>query len=222
VSWPALHEAATEVVRGPWRPQAVRTRWAEEPYELGPSDRAAADAALAELGRRGSPAHEGVGGRLTTWRADGERLTLDLQPVPWSARLLADKHSTVAMLTVARRRDDGAWLAGRRAAWVGVLPGEWLLGAGGGIEPPEDAVGTLARELEEEWGLAGEPLTVEALARTPDGMTWLIGLAWVPGDGRLVMNDEHDACAWWPADPADWPAGVHPSMVAVARLCAGA
>ena len=33
----------------------------------------------------------------------------------------------------------------------------------------------------------------------------LIGLAWLPEGAEVTPDPEHDAHAWWPRDPADWP-----------------
>ncbi len=47
------------------------------------------------------------------------------------------------------RRADGAWLAGRRAAWLATWAGRWALGAGGAVEVGENPALTLRREMEE-------------------------------------------------------------------------
>ena len=55
--------------------------------------------------------------------------------------------------------------------------------------------------------MQAERLTVEALVCLPHQLVMVVGLAWL-ADGvehQIVMDDEHDAHAWWPADVADWP-----------------
>ena len=66
------------------------------------------------------------------------------------------------------RAADGRWLAGRRADWVATWAGRWALGAGGAVEVGEDPVAALARELEEEWSVVPERLSVEALVCLPE------------------------------------------------------
>jgi ADP-ribose pyrophosphatase YjhB (NUDIX family) len=73
------------------------------------------------------------------------------------------------------------------------------------VEVGENPVETLPRELGEEWGLEPDPLTVEALVRSPTGMVLLVGMARVPTGAPVQMDPEHDAYEWWPADPGQWP-----------------
>ncbi len=51
-------------------------------------------------------------------------------------------------------------------------------------------------------------------------MVLVVGVAWLQegADARLVMDEEHDAHAWWPADPAEWPDEAHESLRAMAEL----
>jgi 8-oxo-dGTP diphosphatase len=72
----------------------------------------------------------------------------------------------------------------------------------------------------EEWSVAPERLTVEALIRLPHEMVMVVGLAWL-GDGAQVRPDhEHDAFAWWPADVDDWPAEAGDELRRMARALA--
>jgi 8-oxo-dGTP diphosphatase len=193
------------LARGPWAAEHVTARWLEETYE--PPDEVArrADAAVADLRERGSPAHDGMSTRLAHWHADRERLLLELQPSRWALRLVeGDACDSLTALCVVRRT-DGRWLAGRRADWVSTWAGRWALGAGGAVDLGESPTATLTRELEEEWGLEPEQLSVEALVALPNGMTMVLGLATVSGDAAPVPDAEHDEWAWWPADPEEWP-----------------
>jgi 8-oxo-dGTP diphosphatase len=194
------------LARGPWAAEQVTARWLEETYE--PPDEVArrADAAVAGLRERGSPAHDGVATRLADWHAEPERLLLDLQPSRWALRLVeGDASDSLTALCVVRRA-DGRWLAGRRADWVSTWAGRWALGAGGAVDLGESPTATLTRELREEWRLEPERLSVEALVALPSGMTMVVGLATVPEDAAPVPDAEHDEWAWWPADPEEWPA----------------
>jgi ADP-ribose pyrophosphatase YjhB (NUDIX family) len=193
------------LARGPWRPDDVEARWRDDAFELTAESTAAADAAITELQERGSPSHDGLAARLASFDDDDGRLRLELQPARWSLRLSGDALDSLAALCVVRSA-DGRWLAGRRAAWLATWAGRWALGAGGAVEVDENPVHTLARELQEEWSVAPERLSVEALVRIPSGLVLFVGVAHLPAGAEVVPDDEHDAFAWWPRDPADWPA----------------
>jgi 8-oxo-dGTP diphosphatase len=140
--------------------------------------------------------------------------------VRWALRLVdGDASHSMAALTVARAA-DGRWLAGRRAAWLSSWPGRWALGAGGAVDVGESPAQTLSRELDEEWAVQPERLTVEALVRLPHQLVMVVGLAWLPDGAEIEMDDEHDDYAWWPADVADWPAEADEPLRRMATLLA--
>jgi 8-oxo-dGTP diphosphatase len=192
------------LARGPWRPDQVEAVWREDAFEPSAEVDRMADGAVEGLRERGSPAHDGLATRLVDWDAAGDRLRLELQPVRWALRLLDDASDSLTALCVVRS-DDGRWLAGRRADWVSSWAGRWALGAGGAVDLGESPAETLTRELQEEWQLRPDDLSIEALVCLPNGLTMLIGLATVPNDARPMPDAEHDEWAWWPADYADWP-----------------
>ena len=198
---------AAILARGPWPAEAVDARWSDDPFEPPPEKDAAADAAIAALHERGSPSHDGVAARLAGYQERDGCLRLDLQPMRWALRLVADDASHSLAALCVTRRADGAWLAGRRAAWLSTWPGRWALGAGGAVDLGESPAHTLTRELKEEWALTPAYLTVEALIRLPHEMVMLVGQARLAegAEDALAMDDEHDTFAWWPPDPADWP-----------------
>jgi 8-oxo-dGTP diphosphatase len=203
---------------GPWEPAQVQVSWTNEPFAAPPERVAAADAALAELRERGSPSHDGLAARLAGHREEGGRLALELQPVRWALRLVADDASrSVAALCVTRDH-DGRWLAGRRARWLATWPGRWALGAGGAVDVGESPVATLERELREEWSVAPERLRGEALVRLPHELVMFVGQAWLPTGAEVVPDPEHDAFAWWPPDPGEWPAEADAPLRRVAEL----
>jgi 8-oxo-dGTP pyrophosphatase MutT (NUDIX family) len=209
------------VARGPWLPADVTSSWLDGPYTYDAPAQAAADRALAALEERDSPSHEGVSARLASHTVTPGRLDLALQRAPWSARLLdGDKHESLAAVCVLRDA-DGRWLAGRRAPWVAIWPGAWMLGGAGSIEAGEDVVETMRREVVEEWSVEPAGLAVEAIVRLPDGLLWLVAQAWLPRDAQPAANDEHADWAWWPASMADWPAGARPELVALGELLDG-
>jgi ADP-ribose pyrophosphatase YjhB (NUDIX family) len=182
----------------------VSARWSEQPFEPDDSASAAADAALAALGERGSPTHDGLGARVTGYEHGPEGILLDMQPVRWALRLAGDAVDTISALCVVRDA-DGRWLAGRRAPWVASWAGRWALGAGGAVEVGENPAETLARELEEEWSVVPERLSAEALVRLPTGLLLFVGLAHLPAGAEVAIDPEHDMHAWWPPEIADWP-----------------
>jgi 8-oxo-dGTP diphosphatase len=194
------------LARGPWQTDQVATRWREDRFEPADELAARADAAIAALQDRGSPSHDGLAARLAGFESSESGLTIELQPVRWSLRLAGDDALGSLSVLCAVRSCDGRWLAGRRADWVATWAGRWALGAGGSVEVGEDPVRALARELEEEWSVVPETLTVEALFCLPNRMVMLIGQAWLPDGAEVTRDHEHDAHAWWPADPAAWPA----------------
>ena len=210
------------LARGPWPLEAVEARWSGAHYEP-PAERAtAADAAIAALKARSSPSHDGLSARLIDFEQTATGLVMELQPVRWALRLVeGDASSSMASLLVTRDA-QGRWLAGRRAAWLSSWPGRWALGAGGAVDVGETPADTLTRELMEEWSVAPQRLTAEALVRLPTGLVMLVGLAdLAPGvEGELVRDPEHDAHAWWPPDPADWPAEAEDPLRRMATLLA--
>jgi hypothetical protein len=49
----------------------------------------------------------------------------------------------------------------------------------------------------------------------------LIGQALVSDGAEPVRDAEHDAHAWWPPDPEEWPDEADARLRAVGRLLAG-
>jgi 8-oxo-dGTP diphosphatase len=194
------------LARGPWELSQLQVTWLEQPFEPADSATAAADAALADLRRRGSPSHDGYAARLATFRAGPQELRLELQPARWALRLIPqDAAASLSILCVVRAA-DGAWLAGRRADWLASWAGRWALGAGGSVEVGENPAETMHRELLEEWSVRAERLRLEALIELPSEAILLVGQAWLAQDATVAPDAEHDDYAWWPADVEQWPA----------------
>ena len=206
------------LARGPWQTGQVAVRWRDDSFAPEPEQEAAADAAIAALADRGSPAHDGLAARLAAYREAPDALELELQPMRWSLRLLPRGADDALSVLCVVRDAEGRWLAGRRADWVATWAGRWALGAGGSVEVGEDPVAALARELDEEWGVEPERLEVEALVRLPSGMVMLVGQAWLGRDPKLRRDHEHDAHAWWPADVARWPEEAPAELRLMGRL----
>jgi 8-oxo-dGTP diphosphatase len=207
------------LARGPWQRGQVAAHWRDDSFEPDADQSAEADRAIAELEDRGSPAHDGLAARLCGFEAAEGALRLELQPMRWSLRLGDDAACSLSVLCVARDA-AGRWLAGRRAPWVASWAGRWALGAGGAVEVGEHPVETLTRELEEEWSVRPERLAVEALVSLPSGMVMLVGQAWLAAGAEVERDAEHDAHAWWPPRPGDWPAEADPELRHLARLLA--
>jgi len=118
------------------------------------------------------------------------------------------------------RDAQGRWLAGRRAGWVASWPGRWALGAGGAVDLDESPAQTLSRELDEEWSVAAQRLTVEALVRLPSDLVLLVGMARLAAGVEVTIDPEHDAYAWWPAEVDAWPAEADEPLRLMASLLA--
>jgi 8-oxo-dGTP pyrophosphatase MutT (NUDIX family) len=208
------------LARGPWSPEQVTARWREEPFEPEAADTAAADAALAALRERGSPSHDGLAARLAGFVHRDDGLQLELQPARWSLRLVGSQATRSVSVLCVVRDADGRWLAGRRAPWLATWTGRWTLGAAGAVEVGEQPVDAMVRELEEEWSVAPARLAVEALAETPNGLVFVVGMAWLAAGVEAVPDDEHDAHAWWPANAESWPAEADETVRRMAALLA--
>jgi 8-oxo-dGTP pyrophosphatase MutT (NUDIX family) len=193
------------LARGPWDPGQVDVAWRTEQFEPDAESAAAADGAIADLRRRGSPSHDGLAGRLVSFDAERDRLKLELQPARWSLRLIPQDAAQSFSVVCLVRSADGRWLAGLRAGWLASWAGRWALGAAGSVEVDENPTDTMCRELQEEWSVAPERLQVEALVRLPSLVVHLVGQAWLPAGATVTPDHEHDEYAWWPPDPRDWP-----------------
>jgi ADP-ribose pyrophosphatase YjhB (NUDIX family) len=198
-------DAPAILARGPWALDQVDAVWRADEFDPGAAAGEQADAAVAALRERGSPSQDGLAARLAGFAATPERLRLELQPSRWALRLVPGDANGAVSALCAVRDSEGRWLAGRRAAWLASWAGRWALGAGGAVDLGESPAHTLVRELDEEWGVAPERATVEALVRLPHGMVMLIGLAWLAPGAEVRRDPEHDDHAWWPPDPAAWP-----------------
>jgi 8-oxo-dGTP diphosphatase len=179
--------------------------WRADPFEPEASATEAADSALAALRERGSPSHDGLAARLSCFQAGSDRLTLELQPARWALRLAPEKAAQSLSILCVVRAANGRWLAGRRAGWLASWAGRWALGAGGSVEVDENPTYTMRRELQEEWSVQPERLSVEALVELPSEVVLLIGMAWLPDGASVIPDAEHDEFAWWPASVERWP-----------------
>jgi ADP-ribose pyrophosphatase YjhB (NUDIX family) len=193
------------LARGPWDPGDIEAVWRTDEFEPGAAATEAADVTLDALRRRGSPSHDGLAARLVDFEARSNGLRMELQPARWALRLLAEGAARSLSILCLVRDAEGAWLAGRRAAWLASWPGRWALGAGGSVEVAENPAHAMRRELQEEWSVAAERLVVEALVQLPSGLVLLVGQAWLGAGAAVAPDHEHDEFAWWPADPMGWP-----------------
>jgi len=209
------------LARGPWALDQVNAHWHDRQYEPPGTANDDADAAVAALLARGSPAHDGVSARLVGHRSDAGALVLELEPARWALRLNhRDAAQSLAAMCVVRS-SDGRWLAGHRADWLATWAGRWALGAGGAVDAGENPADTLGRELREEWSVSAERITVEALVCLPNQLVMLVGMAWLAEGAEVVPDAEHDAYAWWPAEVDGWPAEGDAPLRQIAMMLAG-
>jgi 8-oxo-dGTP diphosphatase len=210
--------SAGVLARGPWDPAQVEVTWRNDPFDPPGVATDAADVALQALRARGSPSHDGFAARLVDFDTAPDRLSLELQPARWALRLIPGGAARSLSTLCAVRDADGRWLAGRRAEWLASWAGRWALGAGGSVEVGENPAETMGRELREEWSVDPERLRVEALLLLPSEMVLLVGQAWLAEGATVTPDHEHDEYAWWPADPARWPAEAHEPLRRTAAL----
>ena len=213
------------LARGPWAAEDVETTWSDETWPAPAELERVADEAVEALKERGSPSHDGLAARLSSWSSTPDKLTVGLQPARWALRLIEDDRaldarSMSAMCVV--RSESGRWLAGKRASWLATWTDRWALGAGGAVEVGESPALTFTRELEEEWQLTPVKLSIEALVLLPTGLASLIGVATVSDDAVPVPDEEHDEFAWWPADVSTWPEECDERLRRLAMLLAAA
>jgi ADP-ribose pyrophosphatase YjhB (NUDIX family) len=193
------------LARGPWAPDDIRVSWRSDPFEPEQVATDAADVALAELRRRGSPSHDGFAARMVDFESSESRLALELQPARWALRLVPEHAARAFSVLCVVRSAEGAWLAGRRAMWLATWAGRWALGAAGSVEVDENPTEALRRELREEWSVDPERMRIEALVMLPSGIVMLVGQAWLADGAAVTPDDEHDDFAWWPPDVERWP-----------------
>jgi 8-oxo-dGTP pyrophosphatase MutT (NUDIX family) len=214
--------SAQILARGPWAPGDIQTAWRSDPFEPDATASAEADRLLERLRERGSPSYDGFAARMVSFELTSDGLSLELQPIRWALRLLSqDAGDSISALCVVRD-SAGSWLAGRRADWVASWAGRWALGAGGSVEVDENPTDTLARELDEEWGVRPDRLQVEALIRLGNGMVMFVGQAWLPDGATVRPDEEHDTFAWWPAEVEDWPREADSPLRGIGALLGGA
>ena len=159
---------------------------------------------------------------MSCFEAASDRLALELQPARWALRLVPENAAQSLSVLCVVRAADGRWLAGRRAGWLASWAGRWALGAGGSVEVDENPADTMTRELQEEWSVAPERLSVEALVELPSEVVLLVGMAWLPDGASVTPDSEHDEFAWWPASVERWPPEADAPLRRMAELLAAA
>ena len=136
----------------------------------------------------------------------------------WALRLVGDACNALSVLCVVRDH-EGRWLAGRRAEWVASWAGVWALGAGGAVDAARGPRGSARpRTARGVGGRARAARRRGADRVTPGGLAMLIGQAWLAPGAEITRDHEHDAHAWWPPDPAEWPEEAHPQLRRMATL----
>ena len=193
------------LARGPWEPGAIQVTWRADSFQPGVDATLAADRVLEQLQERGSPSHDGFAARMVAFEQTTAGLGLELQPIRWALRLLADDAGASISALCVVRDADGNWLAGRRAAWVASWAGRWAFGAGGSVEvdenPAADAAARTRRGVERHARAPSDRVAV----RLASGMVMLVGQAWLPRGAQVTPDHEHDDFAWWPSQLERWP-----------------
>lgn len=128
-------------------------------------------------------------------------------------------HLFVAAVCALVRR-DGKVLAMRRALTKDASPGIWEA-VSGRMEPGEEPLEAVHREIREETGLAVrvDPRPWSAHASNRAGVPMLIVYYvadWVAGE--VVLSDEHDAWEWLDADAFAARTPIVPLAEAVRRI----
>ena len=124
----------------------------------------------------------------------------------WALRLVgSDALGSLSVLCAARSA-DGRWLAGRRADWVATWAGP--LGArrrrrGRGRRGPGAARSRASSRRSGRSCPSGS--TSRRSSACPTGWRCSSARPGCPTARRSTRDPEHDAHAWWPADPAAWP-----------------
>ena len=144
--------------RSRWRPSGATT-----PTRCRPSVERLADGAVAGLRERGSPAHDGLATRLVEVgcgrRPAAARAPAGALGAPPAGRRLRQPHRPCAWCARPTAAGSPAGEPHGCRAWAN----RWALGAGGAVDLGESPAETLTRELQEEWQLEPEALSVEAL-----------------------------------------------------------
>jgi 8-oxo-dGTP diphosphatase len=213
-------QAPEILARGPWPPEAIEASWRPDEFRPLPEATEAADLAIDALRERGSPSYDGLAGRMAGFRTSPGSLLLELQPVRWALRLSREDAARSLSVLCVVRAADGSWLAGRRAAWLAAWPGRWALGAGGSVELDENPAESMRRELQEEWSVDPERMSIEALVLLPTEMVLLVGQAWLAEGASVTPDAEHDEYAWWPREIHRWPQEADEPLRRMAALLA--
>ncbi len=134
---------------------------------------------------------------MSTWSGDGAWLA-DVPRSEVRARNLLHRATGVVV-----RDPNGRLLVHRRTDTKDVFPGRWDCAAGGVVLAGEEPVDAAVRELAEEVGVRGVPLTSLGVGRYEDDVTrydaWLFEVTW---DGPVRGQAEEAAWLGWMA-PAE-------------------
>ena len=118
---------------------------------------------------------------------------------------MADKPFGLTVRAIIRN-EQGRTLLIRRASTNKHFVGQWEW-PGGKVDPGEDFVTALHRELAEETGLTVTltQFAGAASAEMPKARVVLLFMEAVSTGGFLTLSDEHDAAEWVPlSDFANW------------------
>lgn len=111
-------------------------------------------------------------------------------------------HTVVVAGIVADRRNDPPLFLATRRSYPAELAGQWEF-PGGKVEPGEDPVDALTRELAEELGITarvGEQVPGPAAGDWPINQQLALRVFWAETDQHdlLRLGEGHDRLAWLP------------------------
>ena len=150
-------------------------------------------------------------------------VTLTVSPCPYRWYAVQDDTFDLGLrplgVKALVRDPDGLLLCGQRASTVHAYPNRWEFLPGGSVEPEEDPLQTVVRELEEETGLVPQaPPVAKALCYDPPARTWEVvyELQVERAEGSPSQPGEHTACGWF--TPSSLPCPMAPIAERLADL----
>ena len=140
----------------------------------------------------------------------GVTLTVSPCPYRWYAVQGDDLDLGIRPLGVKAlvRNRSGAFLCGQRTGQVHSYPNRWEFLPGGSVEPEEEPLQTVIRELDEEAGFVPElPPVSKALFFDPSARTWEIvyELKVSEDHGAPSQPGEHLNSGWFPQEQLPYP-----------------
>ena len=139
-------------------------------------------------------------------------VTVTVSPCPYRWYAVQDEDFDLGLRPLGAkalvRNSEGALLCGQRSNTVHAYPNRWEFLPGGSVEPEEDPLQTVIRELEEESGLVPHaPPVAKALCFDPPARTWEVvyELEVQCTDGSPSHPEEHVKRGWFASTTLPFP-----------------